>query len=80
MPKTQEMVLDAALFNTQYYKVWIEGKLEQYREWSNALPVHFCVVAIEKGAFGSPLIKAVNFTYFTLYSYILGNNHSMDGS
>ena len=26
LPKTQNMVLDAALPNTQHYKVWIKGK------------------------------------------------------
>ena len=29
---------DATLLSTQHYKVRIEGKLEQSREWSNALP------------------------------------------
>ena len=28
IPKTQEMVLDAALINTQHYKVGIKDKLE----------------------------------------------------
>ena len=28
IPKTQKMVLDASLLNTQYYKVGIEGKVE----------------------------------------------------
>ena len=32
------MVLDAALFNTQHFMVRIKGKVEQYREGSNALP------------------------------------------
>ena len=32
------MVLDAALLNTQHYEVRIKGKVEQSREWSNALP------------------------------------------
>ena len=36
IPKAQKMVLDAALLNTQHYKVWIKGKLEQSREWSSA--------------------------------------------
>ena len=31
------MVLDAALLNTQHYKVWIKGKEEQSRESSSAL-------------------------------------------
>ena len=30
MPKTLKMVLDAALLNTQYYKVWVKIK------WSNS--------------------------------------------
>ena len=38
IPKTQKMVLDAALLSTQHYKVRNKGKLEQSREWSSALP------------------------------------------
>ena len=38
IPKTQKMVLDATLLNTQHYKVRIKGKMEQSREWSSALP------------------------------------------
>ena len=38
VPKTQKMVFDAALLNTQHYKVRIKGKVEQSREWSSALP------------------------------------------
>ena len=38
IPKTQKMVLDATLLNTQHYKVRIKGKVEQSREWSSALP------------------------------------------
>ena len=34
IPKTQKMVLAAALLNTQHYKVWIKGKAEQSRERS----------------------------------------------
>ena len=37
-PKTQKMVLDATLFNTQHYAVRIESKVEQSKEWSSALP------------------------------------------
>ena len=32
------MVLDAALLNTQYYKVGIKGKVEQSKEKSSTLP------------------------------------------
>ena len=38
IPKTQKMVLDAALLSTQHYKVRIKGKVEQSREWSSVLP------------------------------------------
>ena len=38
IPKTQKMVLDATLLNTQHYKVMIKGKIEQSRERSSALP------------------------------------------
>ena len=38
MPKTQKMVLDAALHNTQHNMIRIKGKVEQFREWSSDLP------------------------------------------
>ena len=38
IPKTQKMVLDASLLNTEHYKVRIKGKVEQSREKSNTLP------------------------------------------
>ena len=37
IPKTQKMVLDAALLNTQHYKVRIKDKVEQSREWCSTL-------------------------------------------
>ena len=37
IPKTQQMVLDATLCNTQYYKEHIKGKVEQSRERGSAL-------------------------------------------
>ena len=38
IPKTQKMVLDASLLNTQHYKVRTKGKVEQSRERISALP------------------------------------------
>ena len=38
IPKTLKMVLDTSLLNTRQYKVRIEGKVEQSRERSCALP------------------------------------------
>ena len=52
------MVLDAALFNTQHYKVRIKCKVEQSRESS--------VVAIEIEAFVSHWIKVANFIFTPL--------------
>ena len=37
IPKTQKMVLDTSLLNTQQYKVRIKGKVAQSRESSSAL-------------------------------------------
>ena len=63
------MVLDTSLLNTQQYKVHIKGKVEQSRERSSAHPLHFGVVAIEKGAFWLPSTMIANFTYFTLGNF-----------
>ena len=38
IPKTQKIVLDAALLNTQHYKVRIKVKVEQPKENSSTLP------------------------------------------
>ena len=57
IPKTQKMILDATLLNTQRYNVRINGKVEQSREWSSTLPY-----TSKKGALKSPSTKATNFT------------------
>ena len=36
IPKTQKIVLDTSLLNTQDYKVCIKGKVKQSRERSNS--------------------------------------------
>ena len=38
IPKTQKMVLDAYLANTQFYKVLIKGKVEQSWKRSSVFP------------------------------------------
>ena len=60
IPKTQKMALDTSLLNTLNFKVRIKGKVEQSKERSSAL---LGGVAIENGAFGSPLTTVANFTY-----------------
>ena len=70
IPKTQKMLLDDALLNTQHYKV-IKGKVEQSRECSSTLP-YFGVVTIEKRAFGSSSTKVANFTLLIVTDNIIG--------
>ncbi len=38
IPKTEKMVLDATLRNTQHYKVKIKGEVEQFQERICILP------------------------------------------
>ena len=57
------MVFDTSLLNNQHYKVRIKGKVEESKERSSAPPLQLSVVAIEKGAFGSPLTTVANFTF-----------------
>ena len=71
IPKTQKMVRDASLLNTQHYKVVIEGKVGQHRERGSALfSLPFGVVAVEKEVFGSPSTTVADFTYIYIYVYI----------
>ena len=63
IPKTQKMILDASLLNTQHYTIWIKGKVEQSRESSSPPSRHLDVIAIEKGAFESPSTMVANFTF-----------------
>ena len=42
MPKTQKMLLDASLLNTQHYKVRIKGKVKQSREGVAPSPTPWC--------------------------------------
>ena len=58
--RLKKMVLDAALHNTQHYKVRIKDKVEQSMKRSSVLLYTTGVVAIEKGAFGSLSTKVAN--------------------
>ena len=57
------MLLDAALLNTQHYKVRTKDKVEQTRERSSA-PLYLGVKVIEKGAFGSPSTTVANILFY----------------
>ena len=61
------------------WETWVQSQVESY-QWYLMLPCltlsiirygsRVVVVAIEKGAFGSPSTMVANFTYFILYIYI----------
>ena len=81
LPKTFfKMVLDTSLLNTQYYKVHIKGKVEQSRECSSTLPLHLGLVAVEKGAFRSPLTKGRQLYFYFISDKIINdpNNNVND--
>ena len=42
IPKTQKMVLDASLLNTQNYKVWIKGKWNNLKKGVAPSPTLWC--------------------------------------
>ena len=63
IPKTQKMVLDAALLSTQHYKVQIKGKVGQSRKKGITPSSTIRCSSYWKGAFGSPSTKVARFTY-----------------
>ena len=65
IPKTQKMVLDASLLNTQHYKVRIKGKVEQSWEGVAPSPTPWCS-SYRKGSLRVTLDYGRQ-----LYSYLL---------
>ena len=65
IPKTQKMVLDASLLNTQHYKVRIKGKVEQSWERSSALPYISVYKLSKREPSIRPLLKGDNL-YFNI--------------
>ena len=63
------MVIDAALLNTQHFKVGIKGKWSNPGKGVAPSPI-FGVVANEKGAFGSLSATVSNFTFLLIHIYI----------
>ena len=59
--KTQKVVLDASLLNTQHYKAQIKGKVEQYREGIVPFPIP---------RFRLPLTMVGQLIYIYIYIYI----------
>ena len=68
IPKTQKMVLDASLLNTQHYKVRIKGKVEQFREGVAPSPTPWCS-SYRKGSLRVTLDYGRQL-YFYIYIYI----------
>ena len=66
IPKTQKMVLDASLLNTQHYKVRIKGKVEQSREGVAPSPTPWCS-SYRKGSLRVTLDYG---RQLTLYMYV----------
>ena len=64
------MVLDAALLNSQHYKVRIKNKGEQYSEWSSALPYVLELKQLKREPSGHPRLRSP--TYLNLF--VFGNN------
>ena len=65
IPKTQKMVFDASLLNTQHYKVRIKGKVEQSREGVAPSPTPWCS-SYQKGSLRVTLDYGRQL-YFLLY-------------
>ena len=69
IPKTQKMVLDASLLNTQHYKVRIKGKVEQSREGVAPSPTHWCS-SYRKGSLRVTLDYGRQLYFFYIYIHI----------
>ena len=70
IPKTQKMVLDASLLNTQHYKVRIKGKVEQSRERSSAPPTPWCSKLSKREPSGHPRLYIHTDMYIYIYIYM----------
>ena len=62
IPKTQKLVLDFALFNTQHYRVKIRDKMEQSRERDSALPYTSVSYILKREPSNHPRLRSPTFT------------------
>ena len=70
IPKTFKMVLDTSLLNTQLYKVRIEGKVEQSKERSTALPYTSVQQLLKRELSGHPQLRSPTLFFLLIYIYI----------
>ena len=69
IPKTPKMVTDTSLLNTQHYKVRINGKVEQSKEWSSDLPYTTVLKLLKREPLGHPRLRSPTI-YIYIYIYI----------
>ena len=70
IPKTQKMVFDASLLNTQHYKVRIKGKVEQSRERVAPSPTPWCS-SYRKGSLRVTLDYGRQLYFYFIYIILL---------
>ena len=70
LPKTQKMVLDASLLNTQHYKVRIKGKVEPSREGVAPSPTPWCS-SYRKGSLRVTLDYGRQLYLFTFFTKLV---------
>ena len=71
IPKTQKIVLYAALLNTQHYDIRIKGKMEQSKEWSRALLFTSVKQLLKSKPSGHPRLRSPTLLiYIHIYIYI----------
>ena len=68
-PKTQKMVLDISLLNTQHYKKRIKGKVEQFRERTSALPYTSVALYYDRQLYFYEHMFVCTYIYIYIYIY-----------
>ena len=58
IPKTQKMVLDASLINTQHYTVWIKGKWNSPGNGAASSPTPWCSNYWKREVSGHPWLQS----------------------
>ena len=65
--RLKKMILDATLLNTQHYKVRIEGKVEQFKEWSCAFPYTSVLKILKREPSGHSRLRSPTLLIFVLW-------------
>ena len=63
IPKTQKMIFDASLHNTQHCKVRIKGKVEQSQEWRSTLPYTSVLKLLKREPLSHPQLRSSTYIY-----------------